>query len=800
MIKFLQNFSIKKKLIALQAFSSLSGLFFTTILLLVFEVTEFKHDAKQKASTMAELVGNRSTAALIFDDPTLAKENLEPLIQLASFHSACIYDSHGKVFASLNHKIRTETACPNQYSGAKTFFKQASLYVYEPIFIDSELIGTVYIFANLEQSFLRKLQSIGVLFIVLLAATVISFLLTSPLIGVITIPLNSLLNTVNKFINKKDYSLRAIKQGNDELGTLVDTFNEMIATVGQQHHALTAAKDHYQALYNDNPTMVFNLSKNRSIISVNQYGAKQLGLTCEELQGRSIFNFIHPDDKQAAQDFFYSCISMPKKVHKHEIRKICKNGQIIWVRESARVIINENEQYNFLLVCEDITETRLLSKKLAYQASHDSLTGLVNRNQFDKFLKLILEKAHNDQSEHVLCYLDLDQFKVVNDTSGHLAGDALLRQLGNVLRKQIRSGDVLARLGGDEFGIIMSHCSLNEAYQACEKLRNTIRGFQFAWEDRSFFIGVSIGLSSINNHSGNAVEILKEADSACYAAKENGRNRIHVFNPDDEELASRRGEMQWIEKIQHAIAKNQFILYGQRIVPTSDTEEGLHFETLIRYQDKQGNIIPPGAFLPAAERYNLAPALDKWVINNLFNCLSNYKDDLQHLSLCSVNLSGLSLSDESMLDFINNAFNKYSIPPEKICFEITETAAISNLNYASKFITLLRAKGCSFSLDDFGCGLSSFAYLKNLPVDFLKIDGLFVKDIIEDPVDRAMVKSIDEVGHIMNKKTIAEFVENDQIFNQLKDLGVDYAQGYEIAKPIPLKELLTTALSPQTFY
>lgn len=485
------------------------------------------------------------------------------------------------------------------------------------------------------------------------------------------------------------------------------------------------------------------------------------------------------------------CIASPHKVHKQEIRKVCRDGRIIWVRETVRLINNENQQHNFLLVCEDVTETRLLSEKIVYQASHDALTGLVNRSEFDTILQNAVREASTNQEHHALCYLDLDQFKVVNDTSGHLAGDELLRQLGDKLRGRIRKGDILARLGGDEFGILMKECSLDQAFNACEALRNVIRDFQFAWEDRSFSVGVSIGISSINESTGNAVDVLKEADAACYAAKEKGRNRVHVFRPDDEELASRQGEMQWVERIQQGLEQNRFVLYGQLIVPISDSEnEGLHFETLVRFLDSEGNVIPPGAFLPAVERYNLATALDKWVVSHLFEWLASHQDKLDKLAVCSVNLSGLSLSDDSMLDFINDVFEQYAIPTEKICFEITETAAIGNLNSATKFIQHLRDKGCSFSLDDFGSGLSSFAYLKNLPVDFLKIDGLFVKDILDDKVDLAMVKSINEVGHVMDKKTIAEFVENRQIFDLLNELGVDYAQGYGIAKPVPLEELL----------
>jgi EAL domain-containing protein (putative c-di-GMP-specific phosphodiesterase class I) len=365
----------------------------------------------------------------------------------------------------------------------------------------------------------------------------------------------------------------------------------------------------------------------------------------------------------------------------------------------------------------------------------------------------------------------------------------LLRQMGDLLRKNLRKHDFVARLGGDEFGILMYKCSLGEAFQGCEKIRDKINDFQFGWEDRSFNVGVSIGISSINATSGNAVELLKEADSACYAAKDKGRNRVHVFLPDDEALAQRHGEMQWVSIIQRGLEQNRFCLFGQPIVPISDIKENMHFETLVRYRDDNGLIVPPGAFLPAAERYNLAPALDRWVISNLFEWLANKPDFLDNLSICSINLSGVSLSDESMLKFITEQFSLWDIPTHKICFEITETAAIANLSSATKFINHLRERGSLFSLDDFGSGLSSFAYLKNLPVDFLKVDGFFVKDIVDDEVDLAMVRAINEVGHIMGKKTIAEFVENEAIFNLLNELGVDYAQGYGIGKPVPLEEL-----------
>jgi diguanylate cyclase (GGDEF)-like protein len=489
--------------------------------------------------------------------------------------------------------------------------------------------------------------------------------------------------------------------------------------------------------------------------------------------------------------FLERCLLNPMQVHKQEFRQIGAQGQIAWLRVTAKSLDHEHHANNLLLVCEDITEARDLSEKIAYQACHDALTGLANRSEFDRYVKKAMELVYTDNSEHVLCYLDLDQFKVINDTCGHLAGDELLRQLGDLLRRNMRGQDFISRLGGDEFGVLMYYCSMSEAVFLCENLRDIIREFRFAWEGKSFSIGVSIGLSAINKASRSAVNLFKEADSACYAAKDKGRNRIHVYSPDDEELALRQGEMQWVEKIRRGIENNSFRLYGQPIVPLAkhDKEEGLHFETLIRYCDDSGRIVPPSAFLPAAERYGLAPELDRWVIGTMFEFIATTPHFLEQLSLCSVNLSGLSFCDETMLEFIYEQFDLWKVPTDKICFEITETAAIANLSSTIRFINSLREYGCLFSLDDFGSGLSSFGYLKNLPVDFLKIDGLFVKDILEDKVDLAMVKSINEVGHVMGKKTIAEFVENEAIFNLLNVLGVDYAQGYGIGKPVLLSEL-----------
>lgn len=467
-----------------------------------------------------------------------------------------------------------------------------------------------------------------------------------------------------------------------------------------------------------------------------------------------------------------------------ELRYRKKNGDDYWARTSISPVKNQlGEVINFVEIQDDITEARILSDKLYYQEIHDSLTGLINRQEFENRLQKVLQKTQSDQSEHALFYLDLDQFKIINDTCGHVAGDELLCQLSTLLKGSIRKCDTLARLGGDEFGVLMEYCPLDKAEKMAHEQRQLIENFNFAWKDQIFKIGVSIGLVPISGHSGHLSDILKDADAACYAAKDQGRNRVYVYDRNDERVTTLRGHMQWVARINQALEKDSFILYFQTIIPVDQqVQEGDHYELLLRLEEN-GQIFSPNAFLPAAERYNLSGKIDRWVVGKALNYFIQDKTRLDKLHQCAINLSGQTLGDDDFLVFVVEKLKETGVPPEKICFEITETAAIININNASRVINELRELGCRFALDDFGSGLSSFAYLKHLPVDFLKIDGIFVKDIVDDPIDFAMVKSINDIGHVMGKKTIAEFVESDEILQKLRSIGVDYAQGYAISKP-----------------
>ncbi|MEJ1298942.1 MAG: EAL domain-containing protein [Candidatus Sedimenticola sp. (ex Thyasira tokunagai)] len=449
--------------------------------------------------------------------------------------------------------------------------------------------------------------------------------------------------------------------------------------------------------------------------------------------------------------------------------------------------IDLGDEILFTAYIRDITAAQYLTEQLSYQASHDSLTSLINRHTFEQHLKE-LTKSSSSQQHHCLLYIDLDRFKVINDSSGHAAGDELLRQLSLILLESVRASDLLARLGGDEFGLLLERCSLEKGEKIASTILDQIRNYRFHWQDKIFTIGASIGLMPMSDLGVSHSELLSAADAACYKAKEEGRNQVYVFQPDDEELAQRRGEMGWISHIQTAFEEGRFQLYKQDIQPISGREAGdrAHYEILLRMLDRGGEVITPGQFIPAAERYQFMPTIDRWVIKNTFSYLASLDDLEEKVALCSINLSGCSITDLTCASFIEEQLVEYGIPPGIICFEVTETTAISNLSKAIRFMERLHTTGCLFALDDFGSGMSSFGYLKNLPVDFLKIDGEFVRDMVSDDISRAMVRSINEIGQVMGKKTIAEYVENREIMAQLKVLGVDYAQGYAVHKPEPL--------------
>jgi diguanylate cyclase (GGDEF)-like protein/PAS domain S-box-containing protein len=438
-----------------------------------------------------------------------------------------------------------------------------------------------------------------------------------------------------------------------------------------------------------------------------------------------------------------------------------------------------------VLVFHDMSRERQYAARLSHLASHDPLTGLPNRREFERRLNITLANEQHEPFNHAVLYLDLDQFKVVNDTCGHAAGDELLRQVTGLLRPLLREGDTLARLGGDEFGVLLEYCPPEPALRIAETMRAALADFRFVWKTRSFNGSVSVGLVNVADGGQTLAGVLSAADAACYMAKDKGRNRVQVYSSNSSEMAVRHGEMEWVNRIQHALADNRFCLFAQPVCVTrGDRNTRPYTELLLRLRDETNELIHPGEFIPAAERYNLMPAIDKWVITTAFAIIAQNSDVRSDPpETFAINLSGASISEDGFLDFVCDQFERFNVPHASICFEITETNAVTSLSKATDFMLALQAQGCRFALDDFGVGLSSFSYLKHLPADFVKIDGSFVVDMLQNPVNHAMVQAIHNIGHILGKKTIAESVETVAILDALDAIGVDYAQGFAVAPP-----------------
>ncbi|WP_426140790.1 EAL domain-containing protein [Pseudomonas sp. DWP3-1-2] len=503
----------------------------------------------------------------------------------------------------------------------------------------------------------------------------------------------------------------------------------------------------------------------------------------------ALFNLLDENDEKESYSLIDRILSgklSGGSEHSKSIQRL--DGSTVSVALVGSPIQTDGKISGAVLVLHDMTQEHQYIANLSWQATHDALTGLANRREFEHRLDQALSGLVRQPSRHSVMYLDLDQFKLVNDTSGHAAGDELLRHICTLLQQGLRADDTLARLGGDEFGILLENCPPQTAEHIAEALRQTVQSLHFVWKGRPFVTTVSIGLVHISHVPTTLEASLRTADMACYMAKEKGRNRVQVYHADDSEVSVRFGEMAWIQRLHLALEENRFCLYAQEIADISyDGGHAGHIEILLRLRDESGRMILPDSFIPAAERYGLMPTLDRWVVQNVFKIIAQCDDDESYrgqMAVCAINLSGSSIGDDAFLEYLKLQFRTYRIAPSSVCFEITETSAIANLGSAIRFINELKALGCQFSLDDFCAGMSSFAYLKHLPVDFLKIDGSFVKDMLDNPINRAMVEVINHIGHVMGKRTIAEFVETAEIEEALREIGVDFAQGFLIERPM----------------
>ncbi len=544
---------------------------------------------------------------------------------------------------------------------------------------------------------------------------------------------------------------------------------------------------------------VITLDRAGKITYINPAATRILGSTPEQTLGHSWKEIFGLQDEATGDSLtdIHSALTEQAGQGAIDAILVTAEGQRIAVHFSAARIKSEGAWSGSVITFRDMHKERELRRNLAWRASRDELTGLLNRAEFHRSLEDILASAEGGNFHHCLLYIDLDEFKVINDTCGHQAGDEVLKQISAGLKTHLRESDIIARLGGDEFGVILCDCGRDKGVSVAEGLIEAINDLRFSFRDRVFHVGASIGLISVTGQTRNLEDLLSTVDAACYAAKERGRNRVYAGTVGNDKISHRMEEMRQASHIRQALKEGRLTLYRQSIVSSRHPADPLHFEVLVRMIDTEGNLVVPGAFIPVAERHGLMGDVDRWIIRHLFDiegdrlrrwtgATGNDSDTAGHF-LYSVNLSAASLTDPDFLDFVTGLFRQYEIPPQSIAFEITETQAITHLDKATHLIQSLREIGCQFLLDDFGSGMSSFGYLKKLPVDYLKIDGLFVRDILTDPIDRAMVNMINDIGHIMNLTTVAEFVENDEVLHEIRELGVDLAQGYGISRPEPIE-------------
>lgn len=542
---------------------------------------------------------------------------------------------------------------------------------------------------------------------------------------------------------------------------------------------------------------VITTNEREEVEYLNPIAERLTGWTLADAIGQpvtTVFNIINQHTQLPAKNPIAHCLDERAIVGlARDTVLISKDGKEYAVEDSAAPIFSAGDVITgVVMVFRDVTGQRILRQEVERRASHDHLTGLANRAEFDRVLLEMFDSSISNDVSHALCCIDLDQFKIINDSCGHSAGDALLKEVSALLLKSVRAKDLVARLGGDEFALLLESCDLGAAQRIAQQICEKVAQIRFQQGGKFFRVGASIGVVPLDGRWENAQAAQQAADGACFAAKDEGRGRVHMYVDLDRTIMAQHDQMQWATRLQQAIDENRFELFSQPIMPIGERgEQGLHFEVLLRLRETGGNLVPPGVFMPSAERFGLAPQVDRWVVNRVFEWMKLHAAKLDEVHIIAINLSGKSIGDRDFHRFLIEALDRDQIPAHKISFEITETAAIGHLDIATEFITMLQQRGARISLDDFGSGMSSMAYLKHMAVDYLKIDGQFVKDMASDAVDCAMVRSINEIAHLTGKITIAEFVENEDILKLLEDMGVDFAQGYHIGKPKPIDKIFT---------
>ena len=761
-----------------------------------------QHQLARQGESLASTLAINAPSWLISNDVNGMVELVDSLRSAPNLQLAMILDDAGRVRASTDEglfNLVLDDAASRQLlaaNGPQQFWHDGMADSVSPVMAGDRLIGFARVILDTApmQAELDAVTRKGIAYTVF--AILFGGLVAWLVVHTVTRRLARLSNAADRIADGDLDVALAADPGRDEVARLTRDFRQMVAALADDRRqrdaaeaSLFAEKERAQVTLASIGDAVITTDVAGRVDFLNSVAEQMTGWSYAEAAGRPL------------DEIFRIINETSRVVLENPVEVVLRTGAIVGIANHTVLVRRDGAELNIedsaapirdrqgtvmgvVLVFHDVTKAHEMAKQMGWAATHDSLTGLYNRAEFERRLQALIELTSGGK-RHTLLYVDLDQFKVVNDTCGHAAGDQMLCQIAALMHARMRESDTLARLGGDEFGVLLESCPAEKGRQIAESILDGLRNFRFAWQEKVFMAGASIGLVEIAGEDLSSANLLAAADTACYAAKDEGRNRVQIFNAGDSDTIRRSGEMNWVARINRAFDDNRFRLHWQAIEPLqSGSRDERHGEILLRMVDDAGILVPPATFLPAAERYNLMPRVDRWVVQQSLGWLVDHPERTQ---CASINLSGQSLNDEQLLDYVIEQLRHTGIAPGRICFEITETAAIANLTKAIRFIGALRGCGCRFALDDFGSGLSSFGYLKNLPVDFLKIDGSFVRNIAHNSIDQAMVAAINNIGHVMGLATIAEFVESDDIKSLLRAQGVDFGQGYGIARPVPLE-------------
>lgn len=797
------------------------------IVLLSYFITQRSHDIERSLHSEVERIATFTAKNSEFDLLTGNLITLQTSISHIAREHELVYikilDKNHHVVASIDKRDSKTSQPPSAALDAKHLFIVKKSITITPIAVNdyemskrsdlsgkqtSRIIGQVIVGATnyYNNKIKKELEQRAVLimgFAIFLTVIFAIFLAQS-----VSRPLTLLSRGIEK-IKAGDLQHRIREQSGGEVGLLEKNINDMATSLAkaqkierrQAENILQSERIKAHTTLESIGEGVITTNELAVITYMNPAATRLTGYTYEESLGKplnTIFNaYIEQEEDQISYPI-NSCLQHGHIIRHDALLKLLrKDGEEFIIRDTATPIRDHNSKIvGAVVIFDDFSTLHAMAEKLVYQAAHDDLTGLYNRREFENQLDLVINETQQLQSHHTVFFIDLDQFKVVNDSCGHAAGDQLLKQISQLFKSRIREHDVIARLGGDEFGVILRDCKQDKAIELANKLHEMLHNFVFQWGNQQFNIGACIGMVNLDPKFINTSDVMMAADSACYLAKEKGRNNLHIYKPTDQDQQKRRSEVKWVQHIKNALDSDMFVLYAQKIHPLTETEQPDHYEILLRL-NQDGNIFTPGSFMSIAERYNLMPEIDRWVIEALFSRLK-YMDSsvtLQYKPIrFNINLSGQSLTREDFQNFVYDKVMACKIDHSLITFEITETATIANMAYAIDFMKTLKQMGCQFALDDFGSGLSSFGYLTSLPLDYIKIDGKIVRDIVTNPINMTIVESVNQISHIMGLKTIAEFAESEAIMKRLRGCNIDLAQGFHIHTPAPLDEILAISL------